>query len=172
MIVVMVIFGFPNPVNEKAARTVAAGVVLQGVAFVVFRQTWMLFPLAFGFLARVLTGPKLSPLGTFATRVAAPRLGEPKLVAGSPKRFAQGVGLAFSGGALAAVAAGMSTLAVVLIVGLVIAAFLEAAFAFCLGCSAFGQLMRWGLIPDDVCADCNDITARLAARSELVGSRS
>ena len=52
--------------------------------------------IAYGFVARVLTGPKLSPLGQFATRVAAPRLGEPKYVAGPPKRFAQAMGVGFS----------------------------------------------------------------------------
>jgi len=47
-------------------------------------------PLAYGFWARVLTGPTLSPLGQLATRVVAPRLPvEPKLVPGPPKRFAQ-----------------------------------------------------------------------------------
>ena len=49
--------------------------------------------LALGFLARVLTGPKLSVLGQLATRVIAPRLGPPRLVPGPPKRFAQAIGL-------------------------------------------------------------------------------
>ena len=39
------------------------------------------------------------------------------------------------------------------------AAFLEAAFALCLGCKAFAVLMRAGVIPDDVCERCNDIWA-------------
>ena len=65
---------FPNPVNEVAARVVAGGVVAMAIAFLVTGQGWILVPLAYGFVARVLTGPRLSPLGQFATRVAAPRL--------------------------------------------------------------------------------------------------
>src|SRR5271170_3727317 len=97
----MWVFSFPNPVNEYAARTVAAGVLIMALAAIVFQQPWILVPLAYGFWARVLTGPTLSPLGQLATRVVAPRLHrEPKLVAGPPKRFAQGVGVAFSTTAL------------------------------------------------------------------------
>jgi len=67
----------PNPVNEVAARTVAAGVVLMAVVALVFELPWMLIPLTYGFWARVLTGPTLSPLGQLATRVVAPALRSP-----------------------------------------------------------------------------------------------
>ena len=39
---------------------------------------------------------------------------------------------------------------------------LESVFAVCLGCIVFARLMRWGLIPASVCAECNDINRRLA----------
>ena len=160
------LFGFPNPVNETSARLVAAGAVAQGVAFLVFRQWWLLLPLAYGFLARVLGGPRYSPLGQFVTRVVTPRLRiQHQYVAGPPKRFAQGVGLVFSGGALVAWAAGAPAVSYGLIAGLVVAATLESAFAFCLGCMVFNRLMRWGVIPADVCADCNDLSRRFAAAS-------
>ncbi len=42
-----------------------------------------------------------------------------------------------------------------------IAAFLEAAFGLCLGCKVFGLLMRLGVVPDEVCAECNDLSLRL-----------
>ena len=51
------VFGFPNPVNEVAARVVAGGVVVMGVAALALRQPWLLVPLAYGFWARLLTGP-------------------------------------------------------------------------------------------------------------------
>jgi hypothetical protein len=99
--------------------------------------------------------------------VVTPRLrGEHRLVPGPPKRFAQGVGLAFSGGALVAWLAGAETVAVALIVGLAVAATLESVFAVCLGCIVFNKLMRWGIIPADVCEACNDIGARLHERVE------
>jgi hypothetical protein len=158
-------FGFPNPVNETSARLVAAGVVAQGVAYLITRQWWVLLPLAYGFLARVLSGPRFSPLGQFVTRVVTPRLRgvEHRFVAGPPKRFAQAMGLTFSGGALLAVAFGVTWLAYVLIAGLVVAATLESVFAICLGCMVFSRLMRWGVIPASVCEECNDLSRRLAA---------
>ena len=86
------LLSFPNPVNEKAARIVAGVVAIASAVTLLTGWYWLLVPIAYGFVARVLTGPKLSPLGWFASRVVAPRLGEPVHVAGPPKRFAQGMG--------------------------------------------------------------------------------
>jgi hypothetical protein len=137
------------------------------VAALAFRQPWILIPLAYGFWARVLTGPTLSPLGQLATRVVAPRLGgEPRLVAGPPKRFAQAIGVVFSSTALLlwyGFGSGAATWAVLSL--LAAAAFLESAFGVCLGCIAFGFLMRAGVIPDEVCAACADISLRHTALS-------
>src|SRR5262249_20025002 len=62
------LFSFPNPVNELSARLVAGGVLAMALAAIVFGQLWLLAPLAYGFVARVLAGPTLSPLGQFVTR--------------------------------------------------------------------------------------------------------
>src|SRR4051794_29335531 len=141
-------FSFPNPVNEKAARVVAGVVALTGVVILVSGWHWLLIPLAYGFWARVLTGPMLSPLGALAMRVVAPRLGSAKYVAGPPKRFAQGIGAALTSAAgvlgLGFGAGGAAALLGGLLVG---AATLESVFAFCLGCKAFAVLMRAGLVP-------------------------
>jgi hypothetical protein len=152
------LFAFSNPVNETSARLVAAGVVAEAIAFLVVRQWWVLVPLAYGFLARVLSGPRFSPLGQLVTRVITPRLDfDHRFVPGPPKRFAQAVGLVFSGGALLAWLLGAHIVSFVLIGGLIGAATLESVFAVCLGCIVFNRLMRWGVIPADVCAECNDI---------------
>src|SRR5438445_5799608 len=91
------LFTFPNPVNEVSARLVAGGVVVMTVLTLGLGWHWLLIPLAYGFVARVLTGPTLSPLGQLVTRVITPRLDiEPRYVPGPPKRFAQGIGVAFS----------------------------------------------------------------------------
>jgi hypothetical protein len=159
--VVADLFSFPNPVNEKAARTVAAGVVVISVVALLTGWMWLTIPLAIGFLARVATGPTLSPLGQFATRIAAPRLGIPKLVPGPPKRFAQAVGATIAVAAvLAYYAFGSALAASVLLVLIVVAATLESVFAVCLGCMIFGYLMRAGLIPPETCEACNDISLR------------
>lgn len=154
-------FTFPNPVNEVAARAVATGVVVMGLAVAALGWGWVLVPLTYGFVARVLAGPRISPLGQLAVRVVAPRLRtHEKLVPGPPKRFAQGIGVAFSVAASVLWLAGAPGAARIVIAMLVVAASLEAALGFCLGCRIFGLLMRAGLIPDDVCADCNDLTRR------------
>ncbi len=165
------LFSFPNPVDDYAARVVAGIVVALCAATIVLGQGWLLIPLAYGFWARVLTGPRLSPAGLFATRIAAPRLagrfGPARLVPGPPKRFAQGIGVAFSTTALMLwFVGGLHTEALVATGLLATAAFLESAFALCLGCTAFSLLMKIGLVPEEVCAECADITKRVTERAE------
>jgi hypothetical protein len=155
------LFSFPNPVNELAARTVAVGVVLMSVAAIGFQEPWILVPLVYGFWARVLAGPRFSPLGLLATKIVAPRLGPPRFVAGPPKRFAQAMGVAFSTTALVLWFGFSEHAATWVVLGmLVVAASLEGFLAYCLGCRIFGLLMKWGVIPEDVCAACADISLR------------
>jgi hypothetical protein len=153
------LFSFPDPVNEVSARLVAGVVVVMAVATIVFDQPWMTVVLAYGFLARVLTGPSLSPLGQLVTRVVTPRLGlAPRPVPGPPKRFAQGIGAAFSvTAAVLAVGFGLRGAAYVVLGLLATAATLESVFGLCLGCKAFALLMRAGVIPEEVCERCSDL---------------
>jgi hypothetical protein len=154
-------FTFPNPVNEKAARVVAGGVVVLAVAAIATGWRPLLIVLAIGFALRVLSGPRFSPLGLLATKVVAPRLGEPKLVPGPPKRFAQAIGLTFSLAAVLLAYAFDATTAAWIVTGLLaVAAFLESVFALCLGCHAFSLLMRAGVVPESVCEECANIWAR------------
>jgi hypothetical protein len=155
------VIGFPATVNDKAARTVAAGVVALSVLAAVTGELWLTIPLAYGFWARVLTGPRLSPLGQLATRVVAPRLGPPKSVPGPPKRFAQAMGAAMSTtAAILALALGLDTAATVVLLLLATAASLEAFAGLCLGCEIFRVLMRAGVIPESTCKECADIWSR------------
>jgi hypothetical protein len=150
------LFSFPDPVNETSARVVAAGVVLQAIAFLLTGEGWLLVPLVYGFVARVATGPTLSPLGQFATRVVTPRLSvEHRFVPGPPKRFAQAIGVAFSSVAALAWLAGAPVVTYVAIGLLVFAATLESVFAVCLGCIVYRFFWE--------CEDCNDISERLRA---------
>lgn len=159
------LLSFPNPVNETSARIVAAGVVLLGTAFVLTGNSWILVVLAYGFVARVLSGPTLSPLGRLATQVITPRLTvQHRFVPGPPKRFAQGVGAAFTLTASVLMVADVTTLARIVIALLVIAALLEAVFAICLGCIVFGWLMRLGVVPKNVCEECNNFISRSWAK--------
>jgi hypothetical protein len=154
-------FSFPNPVNDAAARTVALGVVLMSVVAFTTGAAWLLIPLTYGFLARVAAGPKISPLGWFAVNVSAPRLKSwQKLVPGPPKRFAQTIGLTFSGAALITwLTAGWLDARWILL-PLVGAASLEGFLGVCLGCTIFAMLIHAGIIPDSVCEECGNLDAR------------
>jgi Domain of unknown function (DUF4395) len=155
------LFSFPDPVNEVSARLVAGAVVVTCLVTIAFDQPWLTAVIAYGFVARVLTGPSLSPLGQLVTRVVTPRLpAAPRPVPGPPKRFAQGIGAAFSvSAAVLALGFGLRGAAYVLLGLLAVAATLESVFGYCLGCRAFALLMRAGVIPERVCERCNDIWA-------------
>ncbi len=158
------LFSFPNPVNEKAARVVAGVVLATVLVILATGWYWLLIPLTYGFWARVLTGPTLSPLGWSAQNLIAPRLGPKKPVPGPPKRFAQGMGAVMATTALVlGLIVGDHTAADVVLALFVVAAGLESIFAVCLGCQVFALLMRAGLVPASVCEECADISLRLRA---------
>lgn len=152
---------YPNPVNEVAARVTAGGVVILAALALALQLRWLAIVLAVGFLLRVLSGPRFSPLALVASRVIVPRLPwGPKPVAGPPKRFAQAIGLTFSlAAALLFYAFGLDTAGYVVLGALTLAAVLESVFGICLGCNAFALLMRVGVIPPEVCESCNNIWA-------------
>ncbi|HEY1134796.1 MAG TPA: DUF4395 domain-containing protein [Nocardioides sp.] len=108
----------------------SAAVVLLGVQAVVF---------AIGAAA----GPQHAPYGWLFRTLVRPRLGPPaELEDAAPPRFAQTVGLGFVVVALAAYLLG-STLVGQVAVGLaLVAALLNAVFAFCLGCEIYLLLER------------------------------
>lgn len=158
------LLSFPDPVNEVSARLVAAGVVLMTLVTIFTDAPWLAAVIAYGFWARVLTGPSLSPLGQLATRVLTPRVpARTKLVPGPPKRFAQGIGTVLSTtAAILALGFGLRGPSHVLLGLLAAAATLESVFGYCLGCRIFALLMRAGLVPEDVCESCANIWARQA----------
>ena len=158
------LFSFPDPVDEVSARLVAAGVVGMAAATIALDKPVLLAPLTYGFAARVLTGPTLSPLGQLVTKVVRPRLpAEPHPVPGPPKRLAQGMGFAMSGTALALAAGGRKKAAYGVLGALMAAASLEAFFGYCLACRMFPLLMKAGLVPQEACERCADLWAKPAA---------
>lgn len=151
----MSIISFPEVVDERAARTVATGVVLLTLLALATRWPIVVALLVLGFAARVLSGPRFSPLALVATRVVVPRLsGAPRPVAGTPKRFAQMMGLTFSSVALVLLLADATAAAVVVLAMLLVAAGLEAAVGLCLGCKVFALLARAGLVDEADCERC------------------
>jgi hypothetical protein len=131
---------------------------------ITFDLEWLTLLLAYGFVARVLAGPRFSPLGLLVTRVVTPALPiDGRLVPGPPKRFAQLLGAIFTVSAALLTLAGRFDLAQWVLGALLVPASLEAFAGFCVGCWAFNQLMRLGVIPAAVCIECADISRRASA---------
>lgn len=156
------LLSFPNPVNETSARVVAGSVTVLAVVTIAFQQGWLIPVLTYGFLARALTGPTLSPLGLLATRVVTPRLHvRHRYSPGPAKRFAQAIGAAFTLAAtLLYFVAGQHTAAYALLGVLALFAALESSLGLCVGCRTFYLGMRLGLVPPAVCEDCARVLAR------------
>ena len=156
-------FSFPELINEVAARLVAIGVlVLSSVVLflLIDKNNYVLIFLSiliYGFLARVSSGPKISPLALFVTKLIVPRLNfKEKLVPGPPKRFAQGIGLIFSLFTAITFVVNLNSISIILISILILFAALEAFIGFCAGCKVFKLLMNIGLIPNNVCEKCSN----------------
>lgn len=153
---------FPPVVNDRAARTTAMLVVALSVAVLVTSciGLWTValvlnILLLAGFVLRVLAGPRFDPFGQVSVRwLASAVFGDPVMTAGPPKRFAQGIGVAFSAMSLVFRTVGGEAAADVVLLCLVTAASLEGFAGFCLGCRMFAWLRDRGLVSAEVRADC------------------
>lgn len=162
------LLNFPTEVNDTSARIVATGAVAMSAGYALTGWAWLLIPLTYGFIARVLSGPTFSPLARLATQVITPRIKvQHRIVAGPPKRFAQGIGALFSVTASVLYLLDLTAASRWVAAALAGPALLEAALGFCIGCKMFAGLMRIGVIPESVCVECNDISARLRTQGVL-----
>jgi hypothetical protein len=88
-------------------------------------------------------GLRYAPYGLIYRFAVRPRLGPPaELEAEAPPRFAQGVGLVISIIGVVGYAAGITPLGMGAAAAALAAAFLNAAFGFCLGCEMYLLIKR------------------------------
>ena len=123
----------PRGPRFAAALTTAvlAVVLLTGSAWLLAAQTAV-------FAIGAFAGLQRSPYGVLYRRLVRPRLGPPsELESAAPPRFAQGVGFAFGIVGTIALVLGASTGGLVAVGLALAAAFLNAAFGFCLGCEMY-----------------------------------
>jgi hypothetical protein len=159
---------FPAVVDEVTVRLIAAVVLALGVVALAAQQWWVYAVLAVDFTLRAVVGPQVSPIARFVQAWVRPRLATPnRPTAGAPKRFAASLGALMTVAATVLWLVNVSTgsaaaLTAVVVIGAVMVAFpaLESIFGLCVGCKLFAGLMRLGLVPEDICLDCADITRR------------
>lgn len=115
---------------------VLAAVLLTG-------NMWLLVAQAAVFAIATVAGPHRSPYGLFYRYVVAPWLRPSDDVEPiAPIRFAQAVGLVFALVGVAGFATGLTALALAATAAAFVAAFLNAAFGYCLGCQMYVVLQR------------------------------
>ncbi len=112
----------------------AVALVLVGTPAGFVLIAWQTLVFALG----ALVGLQAQPYGIVYRRLVRPRLTPPaELEDAAPPRFAQAVGLVFMVIALIASVLGVPVVATVAIAFALAAAFLNAAFNFCLGCEMY-----------------------------------
>jgi uncharacterized protein DUF4395 len=122
--------------NAAVTAVVLAAVLLSG-------NVWLLLAQAVVFAIGAVAGLRYSPYGVLFRKLVAPRLGPPdQREAEGPPRFAQAVGLAFAGAGVIGFAAGASWLGLGATALAWVAAFLNAAFGFCMGCETYLLIRR------------------------------
>jgi MFS family permease len=133
----------PHLVDPRALR-VAAGLTTLLLAIVLLTASaWLLAAQAAVFAVAAVFGVRRSPYALLFSRFVRPRLAPPaEYEDDRPPRFAQAVGLLFSVIGLIGYLVG-APIAGAVATGLALAAaFLNAAFGFCLGCEIYLLLRR------------------------------
>jgi len=130
-------------VDPRGPRFGAAITTVVLAAVLVTGSGWLLAAQAVVFGIGAFAGLRLAPYGWLYRRLLAPRLAPPaELEAEAPPRFAQGVGFGFAVVGAIGYLAGVAPLGIVATALALAAAFLNAAFDFCLGCEVHLRLVR------------------------------
>ena len=101
-------------------------------------SAWLLGAQLLVFAIGALAGLRYAPYGLVYRRLIRPRLGPPtRTEPEAPPRFSQGVGMVFAAGGVLGYALGATAVGIALTALALIAAFLNAAFDYCLGCQVY-----------------------------------
>ena len=104
---------------------------------------WVIVVQAIVFAIGAFRGPQFTPYALIFKNIVKPRLKSAVITEDvRPPQFAQSVGLLFALVAIAGSISGVSGLFVVAVSFALAAAFLNAAFNFCLGCEMYVLLLR------------------------------
>ena len=130
-------------VDPRGPRFGAAVTTAVLAAVLITSSGWLLAAQAVVFAVGAVAGLRFAPYGVLFRRLVARRLSPPaELEAEAPPRFAQGVGLVFAVVGAIGYLTGVTALGVVATAFALGAAFLNAAFDYCLGCEVHLRLVR------------------------------
>ena len=130
-------------VDPRGQRFSAALSAIVLVLVLITGRWWLLAAQAVVFGIGAIAGLRYAPYGLIYRWLVRPRLGPPsELEAAAPPRFAQGVGLVVSLIGVAGYASGLTALGIAGAALALAAAFLNAAFGFCLGCEMYALIRR------------------------------
>jgi hypothetical protein len=131
------------PVDPRGVRFSAAVTTVVLTLVLLASSGWLLAAQAVVFALGAFAGLRFSPYSVLYRSLVAPRLGPPTAREdAAPVRFSQTVGLVFSVVGVAGFATGLTVLGVVAAAFALAAAFLNAAFGFCLGCEMYALIAR------------------------------
>jgi hypothetical protein len=147
---------------------VAGFIVIFSLSYLYSHNIYILAFMVYGFFARLITGPSLSPIALLVTKILIPKMGNPYLECpGPPKRFAQFIGFIFTSSAFVFAMRGQTRTAYLLIGILAIFASFESIMGFCAGCWFFKKMILWGWIPQRVCEKCNNIPININNKEQI-----
>jgi len=130
-------------VDPRGPRFGAAVTTVVLAAVLVTGSGWLLAAQAVVFGLGAIGGLRRAPYGVVYRRLVRPRLAPPSVLeAEAPPRFAQGVGLVFAVVGTIGYLTGLPALGVIATAAALGAAFLNAAFDYCLGCEVHLRLAR------------------------------
>jgi hypothetical protein len=130
-------------IDPRGARFGAVVSTIVLALVLVTRSGWLLAAQTRVFATGAALGLRYAPYGMIYRGLIRPRLGPPRdLEAEPPPRFAQGVGAAFGVIGVIGFGTGVTVLGIVATAFALAAAFLNAAFGFCLGCEMYLMIQR------------------------------
>jgi Domain of unknown function (DUF4395) len=122
------------------------GAVITSIVLAVVLITgsaWLLGAQLLVFAIGAVFGLRYAPYGLVYRRLVRPRLGPPaRTEPEAPPRFSQGVGMVFAAAGVLSYALGATVAGIAFTALALIAAFLNAAFDFCLGCQVYLFIQR------------------------------
>ncbi|MEU1511220.1 DUF4395 domain-containing protein [Streptomyces sp. NPDC005811] len=130
-------------IDVRGPRLGAAVTTVVLAAVLVTGSVWLLAWQTLAFALGAAGGVGRSPYGWAFRRIVRPRIGPPtEFESPEPPRFAQAVGLVFAAVGLVGLTLGPGWLGLAATGAALAAAFLNAAFGYCLGCELYLLVRR------------------------------